>query len=149
MRKPEQKIYDRLKVNMPQPGDRIDRVENVLVFGMPDVNFCAEGIECWIELKAPTEPKKDKTPLFGSNHKLSIEQMNWLFKQVGAGGRCFILIGTDKRWLLIDGFYADYINTLTITELEDIALWKAKSPVIGCNRWADLRQALINTNLNT
>lgn len=121
----EAKDYKKFREKVIQPlWDRCDRIENVMVLGMPDVNVCINGFESWIEIKSPKEPKRAKTKLFGSNHNLSIDQQNWFLRQKTAGGIGYILICTDKRWMLIDGCkYADVINTMTVGELLDISIY--------------------------
>jgi hypothetical protein len=126
----------------------MDRVENVVMAGMPDINFCAEGVEVWIEMKSPTEPKRDGTPLFGSNHRLSIDQENWFLRQCTAGGRGFVLISTDKRWLLIAGHDVTLINTASTGFLLNRAVWSAHKPIRGTDPWQNLRQSLLYTRLN-
>lgn len=100
-----------------QLGDRLDRVENIVVDGMPDVNGCFSGREFWIETKCPTEPKRDGTPLFGSNHDLSLGQRNWALRQMNAGGNVFFYIVTDKWRFLVHGRYADRLNSMTVREI--------------------------------
>lgn len=138
--------YKTFKANVPQPGDRLDRVENVVVTGMPDINFCSGGKECWIEMKSPTEPKRSTTPLFGSNHKVSQDQANWMLRQFRAGGRAFFLIVTDKRWILISGAFADEINKMTVAELVESARWTTTKPVKDKEQWTLLRNALRSSN---
>jgi hypothetical protein len=125
----ESKDYQTLKSKALEPLDRIDRIENFLVIGMPDTNVCVEGTEAWMEFKAPVEPKRATTALFGSNHKLSQEQKNWMLRQRNAGGRCYILIATDKRWMLIDGIHADGLNEATVGELIKWSKWYATKPI--------------------
>ena len=139
----ESNDYKTFKDNCPEPLDRIDRIENMVGVGAPDINFCIEGIDRWIELKSPTEPKRETTPLFGSNHKLSIDQRNWFLRQRNARGRAFILIATDKRWMLIEGQYADFINKLPVNGLLKIAIWNATKPIKEKTKWKQLRALLI------
>lgn len=138
----ESNAYQMFKANVVQPGDRIDRIENLLGSGTPDVNFCSGGFECWIEIKSPKEPRRAATPLFGSNHRISQEQMNWALRQRRAGGRCYFLISTNKRWMLISGGLADYINNWTIAECLDNATWSTSKPVRDKDQWQFLREAL-------
>ena len=112
---------------------------------MPDVNLCLSGCESWIEIKSPIEPKRPSTPLFGSNHKLSQEQMNWMKRQRLAGGKSYVLIHTDKRWLLINGINVDMINKLTVSQLKRLAIWESESPVIGREKWNNLKQAIVSS----
>ena len=138
----EKVAYKTLREKMARGLDRIDRVENAMLTGMPDVNYCIGGREGWIEIKYPTEPVRASTPLFGSSHKLSQEQMNWLLRQHQAGGTAYILIVTDKRWILVDKLYADVINKLTLGEILQNCLWESSKPVKGEEPWNSLRLAL-------
>lgn len=126
----EKIAYQKFREKAIKPLDRCDRIENVVGVGNPDVNFCIEGIEGWIEIKCPKEPKKPLTPLFGSNHKLSQAQMNWFLRQRNSGGVGWVLIVTDKnRWILIDGCkYGDEINFLSVNLLVSKAAFKAVHP---------------------
>lgn len=141
--------YKTLKKNLPEPRDRLDRVENAVGTGMPDINFCSEGVECWIEQKSPTEPKRATTKLFGSNHKVSQDQMNWFKRQMTARGNAYFLIATDKRWMLISGEHADDINGMTVDELLDVAIWSTNKPVKDKQKWKQLRSALSAKMLTT
>lgn len=137
----EKNDYQILRKNMPKRMDRLERIENVAGTGTPDVNFCSEGVECWIEMKSSIEPRRNKSLLFASNHKLSQVQKNWFLQQRNAGGRCYILIATDKRWMLIDGKYADGINKMTVTQLWENSLWRTPRPANAAD-WKLLRDVL-------
>ena len=144
----EKDDYRTFKAKVFRPNDRVDRIENLVVAGQPDINYCIEGIEGWVELKSPKEPKRISTPLFGSNHKLSIDQRNWFLRQKNAEGIGFILIATDVRWILIDGKNADIVNTATVDYLVKIARWWALKP-IGPEYWLGLKAALSNIEIVT
>lgn len=146
--KPEARLWQAMRDKMFRPGDRSDRIENSLlaVSGQPDVNGCLEGEDVWVELKAPTEPKRAETPLMTSNgnHPLLQSQINWMAKQRQAGGIAFILIRTDKRLLLIDGTkYAtgDHFNRYTVAQMERIALFRADVPT-KAEDWRLLRNVI-------
>lgn len=134
--------YKTFKANVPEPGDRLDRIENAVVTGMPDINMCIGGTEVWIEQKSPKEPVRSTTPLFGSNHKISQEQANWFLRQRKAGGKAYFLIATDKRWMLLPGFLADEINKMTVPELLEQCVWATTKPVRDKEQWKHLRNAL-------
>lgn len=122
----EKTAYNWLKKNVFRSPHRIDRIENLVGTGMPDVNGCVvRGFEFWLEVKNPTEPKRPSTPLFGSNHKVSQEQANWFLTQRKAGGRCLFWIVTDKRRMLVPGIYADTLNKMTVSEIVEVACWSA------------------------
>ena len=135
----EKTDYKLLKKHLPQGHDRLERIENVVGVGTPDINYCIEGVEGWIEMKSPKEPKKSSSKLFGDNHKLNQAQKNWFLRQRNAGGKAFILICTDKRWMLIKGDYlVDIINDLSANDLWDIACWVSFKPI----DWESLREVL-------
>jgi hypothetical protein len=143
----ESNVYARLKDRICRPEDRFERMENGLVDGMPDVTFCMAGAEGWIEIKAPREPARPTTALFGAgNHQVSVEQCNWMLKQTQAGGWCWLFIATEERLVLVNGSQVGRlgvkINTLTAHEIERISDWKAQVPVLDQLRWFDLREIL-------
>ena len=119
--KPEARLWQVMKDKMGLPGlDRLDRVENAVISGQPDVNGCLAGEDVWVELKAPTEPKRATTVLMTSNgnHPLLQSQINWFARQRQAGGIAFILVRTDKRMMLVDGTkHADDFNKWTVSEM--------------------------------
>lgn len=126
----EKREYHLFKKNMPQGHDRLDRIENIVGIGTPDVNYCIDGVEGWIEMKAPKEPMRSTSKLLTKHaHPLSQDQKNWFLKQRNAGGRAYILIATNKRWMLIEGKHADNINDMTIEQLWHIAMWATQKPV--------------------
>jgi len=141
----EQNDYARLRKRLPELRDRLDRVENPIAPGMPDINFCADGHEMWIEQKSPIEPVRPTTPLFGSNHRVSQNQMNWHLRQYQAGGISWLLITTDKRWILISGSRIEQdINKLTVNELIEQSVWATEKPIRDPKQWDWLRDALIS-----
>lgn len=141
----EKKAYSSMKeglLNGHHVIRRLDRVENVVLVGMPDVNGCFDGIEFWIEVKCPKEPKKRTTPLFGSNHKLSQDQKNWIKRQLLSGGLAYVYIDTGAHRILIGGSKADDLNEMTIDELKCIALWHAVCPIKEKNFWEGIADVI-------
>ena len=137
----ERQDYNIMRKYVVQGKDRMERIENIAGTGTPDVNFCSMGVECWIEMKSSIEPKRATSSLLKSNHKLSQTQKNWFLQQRCAGGRGYIMIATNKRWMLIDSEYADDINKMTIGQLWNAALWGWMRPVTK-EQWAGLRTIL-------
>lgn len=139
----EKNTYDAFRKGIAIPRDRIDRIENIVGVGNPDVNcVLIGGPEIWIEIKSPKEPKRKTTVLFNSNHKLSQDQMNWFHRQHRAGGKGFVMVDTDKRRIMVRGALADSINSLTVDELIGIACWHAPKPTKK-EQWDSLREVLI------
>lgn len=125
------------------PSDRMERVENLLVDGMPDVNCCIEGKEFWVENKEPKEPKRLSTPLFGSNHKFSQSQLNWFLAQRRAGGNAFAFIWTDRRGILLKSDHVELANSMDMRDFENLALWMQFKPVKADQR-AALREIVLS-----
>jgi len=137
----EKDAYKFLRDKVFLPRDRLDRVENIVGDGMPDTNYCIAGVEGWIELKSPTEPKRASTPLFGSNHKLLQTQKNWILEQLKAKGIVYLFIATNKRKMLVEGRWAEQINDMTVQQIIDIAKWHRERPRKDC--CVKLRDCLI------
>jgi len=57
------------------------RIESSTKNGIPDVNACKNGSECWLELKCNS----------AKNLGLSKYQMVWIMNRTKAGGRIFII----------------------------------------------------------
>ena len=111
-------LYQRLrkKILATFPSARIDRVENGLVDGMPDVNVCIGGKDVWLELKyIDSWPARDTTQVLG-RRGLRPEQINWHLKQAIAGGTSFIVVGVDRETFVTDGLVVREINTWTRQE---------------------------------
>jgi hypothetical protein len=140
----EKRAYTLLKRHLVagKPRRRLDRVENIISSGWPDCNGCFNGAEFWIEIKEPKEPKRATTPLFGSNHNLSLEQRNWIKRQLLAGGLAYIYIDTGNWRLLMGGSSADEINSLTLNQLKDSALWFSKVPVRTDSCWEKIAEII-------
>ena len=137
----EIRSYQKFKDKVAHPDDRIDRVENIRVNGMFDVNFCSQGIESWIEIKSPAEPVRKTTPLFGSNHRISQDQKNWALRQIKAGGRCYFMIMTNRHFIFLHGSIAEEINSLTVTQLLNKSLFWRQWPMVA-DDWQDVRDIL-------
>lgn len=114
MRLPEQRLYDSFVRNMPSAW-WIQRVENVLVAGMPDL-WVAPG-EVWIELKAPP-PKKRSTSLLLGSAGLNREQINWHIKAQSMGVRSYVLVRAGQGLFLIEGGHALEVNDWSIADGE-------------------------------
>lgn len=140
---PEKKANAALRAGIVQLGDRWERVENMLVPGMPDINACFNGCEFWIESKAPKEPKRETTKLFGgNNHDLLLEQRNWMLGQLKAGGKVFIYIETTNWRIMLHGRCADVVNHMTLAECIKESLWTSARPTPK-DEWAKLRATII------
>jgi uncharacterized protein YbaA (DUF1428 family) len=78
MNNPEQKFSKWLRGKLP--GHCL-RVENVLERGTPDINWCHESMDCWIETKIMSDGKCYISP----------EQYAWGVRRMVSGGVVFII----------------------------------------------------------
>jgi hypothetical protein len=92
-------------------GGRMDRVENGVCDGMPDVSMTAGGIDAWVELKYVAKwPSRANTRVMG-DAGLRPEQINWHLRHQRAGGRSFVVVGVGKEIYLADGMHAKEMNS--------------------------------------
>jgi len=72
-------LYQTIKTNLKNV--HFTRVESKTINGIPDVNACKNGNECWLELKCNS----------AKNLGLSKYQIVWIINRTKAGGKVFIL----------------------------------------------------------
>ena len=111
---------------------------------MPDISCVLSGADIWIESKQPQEPKRRTTPLFGSNHKFTLEQRNWMLTHKRAGGRCFGFILTGKWRIMLDGstVASAGINAMPLYQIIQESIWHSEAPVFK-DEWDKLRAMMI------
>jgi hypothetical protein len=86
----------------------VQRHEDRLTAGIPDVSFAMNGIDGWIELKA--RARISASISLG----LSNEQAIWLYRRGKIGsGHCFVMARIGKEHLL---FRYNVVNVLTISQ---------------------------------
>ena len=91
----EQRLWRRVRKALA-PHGRVSRVENPLEPGMPDVSYCLDGVEGWLELKAlPAWPKKPGTIV--GPRLVRPAQRAWWLRQLAAGGRIYMLLAVGER----------------------------------------------------
>lgn len=122
------------------PGIDLMRVENMVQAGTPDVNFCIEMTEGWIELKHTAAPPARASTAVFKNGGLRDEQIVWIHTRVRRGGRVFILAQIGEGVVLLHGVYATKFNDMTLSELGRLARWRwaGSSP-----DWVELARELI------
>ena len=146
----EKQLYQRIKeIEGTYRGNtaRWMRVENVLLPGVPDVNYCINGAEGWLELKCPPVKANEQTAVFGGAHGLSPVQMAWALSQAQAGGRCFLLTANehftylhDLCWLS-ERYSATVLNKLSRTEFSRLAI-VSSGRKFDKDVWTDIRAHL-------
>lgn len=126
----EQRLYDALKAARPSDV-RLERIENVVANGTPDVHVKVQGASCWLELKAPKRPKRETTRLLG-NEGLNQDQLNWFFEAARFGLPAYVLIRDDSREIfLVPAAHCERINELTAAQLRAVSVAESLSGVYG------------------
>jgi hypothetical protein len=126
----EQRLWDAMKRAAPKEF-WLQRVENVVGDGMPDVHSCCR-VSCaasltWVELKAVTRPKRIATRFLG-NEGLRTSQISWHMKAASMSVRSFVLVRDDHKALyLVQGKFADAMNEWDLPTFESHSIagnWK-------------------------
>jgi hypothetical protein len=118
----ESNVRHHLITNIKEFG-HVEAIENGAGVGNPDVNYCIEGYEGWIEIKYREKwPIRSSTPGIGKCLKPS--QPIWFKKRLDAGAkRIFLYLRIENEFMLLAGErYVDF-ETLTRQELYDASLW--------------------------
>lgn len=110
----------------------MNRVENSIMEGMPDVEGCLLGRQFWIELKCearPSNPRKKVRPKFRP------AQLPWLKRRMAAGGRAFILLqvgsgASANRYLLPADIGDSLLKGIREEKLKDLAVLDPRAPAI-------------------
>ena len=101
-RQPEQKVYDRFKA---QSIGRLclERIENVVGAGTPDLH-CSNGVlEFWLELKQMDSfPARDSTPVLGAD-TIRASQKAWMNCWTSRGAIAFVLVKIGPEYYLVNG----------------------------------------------
>lgn len=118
MRSEEQKLWDRMREAL-RLDFYMERIENAVASGRPDVDVMWRGITIPIELKArPNPPIKSTTPVLGVNG-LNLNQLNWWLRWQQNLGRGFILIGISNCTMYaVPGRYSESVNFMTLKQLK-------------------------------
>lgn len=106
----------------------MERVENSVGEGTPDVDVCYKGIEFKIELKTGTVTKIHSYVRV----KFRPKQLPWIKRRTKTGGRCFVLLQIGRHRYLIPGKLCEVFRRtdLTLGELEAVSLTSEKSSAI-------------------
>lgn len=124
------------------PDLHMERIENSLSAGTPDVELCYKGRTAWIELKTAERPVRDGTPV---RFPTRPEQVEWMNTRGKAGGACYwlLLISPSYRWkegvgsivhpreiLLLPYWEGVAIHGgLTMKGLRDVAILRDEKPL--------------------
>ena len=114
----ESQLWTLIKQHIPKDA-HVQRIETGLTGkGVPDLNYCQNGKEIWIELKS----------IQGNKSQLSPFQIAWIHNRAKAGGNCYVLIRKNKEIRLF--------QPKTLEELQELN-WNSE-PAIGTTAPYDL-----------
>lgn len=112
-----------------------------MVPGIPDTNYCFDGVEGWVELKYGERPARDSTAVFKSRHNLTAEQVEWILARRRSGGRVSILAQIDDHLFLVEARHALSFNSWTFFDFELQSFWQHRGPMREKDWW-QLKDAL-------
>lgn len=114
MRKPEQRLADRVRRNIGT-AVLIERIENSAGFGTPDACvLAARGRVTWTEHKVATAPIRRLGARLQYGHPLTIEQKNWHLRWHQKGGNSIILVGCGELLFAVPGTLAEDVCKYTL-----------------------------------
>lgn len=120
MRKPEQKLWDSMRRQAPV-NLWLQRIENRVAAGMPDIVCMFMRHTSWVELKAAKLPQRKETRVLG-NDGLNQDQINWHILCYQQNCISFILVRDDAMNLyLIPGRHAAIINSASQDMLQELS----------------------------
>lgn len=134
MRKQEQRLWDRMRHALKDQV-YLERMENVVNPGRPDIDAVWEGVSLPIELKAIEEwPVRAATPVLGGKG-LNQNQLNWWLNWKRWGGSGFIVVGVGAELFAFNAQHSDELNNFSrdcfsmhrITWVDLISLIKEES----------------------
>lgn len=88
-----------------KPYGHIVQIENEILVGQPDTNYCVEGSEGNIELKYISEWPKRRGNIVRIHHYTK-EQRMWIFKRAMALGSVFLFVKVVNEYFLFTAFPA-------------------------------------------
>lgn len=107
----------------------VERVENSVASGTPDVDYCLDGTPGKIELKWSSRLRASpEAMVLGSKNGLRRSQVVWIHRRLHAGGRVLIVVGcpgylwvVDARSLTKEQMYA--LGTYGRAQLDAVCSW--------------------------
>lgn len=130
MRRPEQRLWDRLR-KAAMGKVHTERIENIVGVGRPDVDTLVAGSFVPVELKQVQGwPKRANTRVLGDKG-LSQVQKNWHLIWRRWGGTSLIVVGVGDEVFAFSGERADEINEYNSTEFTNKSVCSGLTDVVN------------------
>ena len=134
----ESALWDRIRdtaiPTLLAAGHKVDlqRLENLVGVGHPDVEGCIDAQQVWVELKSEARPKRKDTPI---RPKLRTSQSEWHKTRASVGFRhnwVLLQVGSSRaaRLYLLPGDRYDDIKAVTEAELTELSVVPPTAPVV-------------------
>lgn len=84
------------------------RIENMVGVGTPDVSYCIEGHEGFIENKWRASWPRDARDVVTLDHFTPAQRI-WIRQRIAAGGRVYVLLEVERpvrQYLLLPGLWS-------------------------------------------
>ena len=81
--------------------------------GVPDVNYCIDGHEGWIEMKRCS----------GWRLRISPEQVGWAERRIDHGGRVFLVVRQPKAMWIFAGKMMRHLTTERLDRVAPVGCW--------------------------
>lgn len=91
----EKRLWEILKEGATLSKMHVQRVENVVKKGVPDVEGCINGKSFWLELKAGAVPGTDSSMV--NCEPLKKDQLRFIRDRMAAGGTVWLLYRVGER----------------------------------------------------
>lgn len=115
MRKAEQRLWDTMKRQAPKDV-WLNRIENMLDPGIPDVLVMREDRVAWVELKAPKRPMRDMSMLLKTDD-VRTAQVNWMLRAATIGQNVMLVMRDDCAQLyVLPGLLAPCFKGLSLAD---------------------------------
>lgn len=110
------------------PALHMNRIENKVMSGMPDVEGCLQEKQFWLELKCGDAPARETTKV---NIRVEDSQVDFAKNRLNAGGACGFLVkikkGNSYQVFLLHGACAEGLQKgLTLEEIRALSLCMSK-----------------------
>ena len=138
-RLPEQRLWDRFRNNCGHDL-RLERIENMVGDGIPDVLALGDGVVTFVELKCnPQRPLRMTSQALGRKYGPRPSQRAWHLDWARRGGKSLFLVEVQRELFLHDGLCADHLHEYSMNDMVEQSLagsWRDIIYLLKSGSWA-------------